>query len=786
MVGALAGLSFLAWTRLDPPLQTTAQKITPPSLPSRQDQWRILGPGGGGAEYIPRVSPYDQNLVLVACDMGGGYVSEDGGSSWREFNIRGRIREYAFDSQDPNTIYAVNTLLWRSGDRGRTWNLVYPEPQNIHGFEPLGDDEAAMSPVLRPWRTVPVSAFAVDPGNSNDLYLSSGGTLMKSRDRGRSWNKVATLPGAPSKIVVDPRSPANRRRLYLVSGGWTAVWDSEKLLNFSKPSEPSWIYDSAIGFPASGPAVMYVIVDFRMRNGALSGGLLVSKDDGASWQPAYGGLLDLRMNGSKEFPSLAALALCSSHPDVLYVSLTRMQLPGDRWVFGVAKSTDGAAHWQMVWQENDKPAANVFDAWTSEAFGPGWAENPINLSVQPSNPNVVYGTDYARTMRSTDGGKTWAAVYSHRIGTGWSTTGLDVTTAYSIFFDPFDSKKQFIAYTDIGLFRSEDGGTSWIYSSKGVPRTWRNTTYWVAFDPQVKGRMWAAVSGTHDLPRMKMFKKGTAAFKGGVVKSEDGGKTWTSSNAGMSEAAITHLIIDPNSPANHRTLYAAAMGHGVYRSTDDGASWTLQSNGLIGPEPRAWRMALDAAHKILYLVTTRLNKDGTYGGDGDGMLYRSTNEAGNWERVKLPDGVNGLNGIALDPADPQRIYLAAWGRFNTRLGKDPKQGGVWLSPDGGRTWHNVNATDQYMYDVTIDPKNPQIVYAASFQSSIWRSADRGETWKRIRGFNFWAAHRIIPDPLDPQAIYVATCGSSIWHGPALGDPQAHEDIVSPPSARYTQ
>ena len=65
--------------------------------------------------------------------------------------------------------------------------------------------------------------------------------------------------------------------------------------------------------------------------------------------------------------------------------------------------------------------------------------------------------------------------------------GLDVTNSYGYHFDPFDSKRQFITYTDIGLFRSEDGGTSWMSSTAGVPRRWVNTTYWMVFDPEGEG-----------------------------------------------------------------------------------------------------------------------------------------------------------------------------------------------------------------------------------------------------------------------------------------------------------
>jgi hypothetical protein len=46
----------------------------------------------------------------------------------------------------------------------------------------------------------------------------------------------------------------------------------------------------------------------------------------------------------------------------------------------------------------------------------------------------------------------------------------------------------------------------------------------------------------------------------------------------------------------------------------------------------------------------------------DGALYRSRDGAESWEKVSLPEGVNGPNGLSIDPADPARWYLAAWGR----------------------------------------------------------------------------------------------------------------------------
>jgi hypothetical protein len=86
--------------------------------------------------------------------------------------------------------------------------------------------------------------------------------------------------------------------------------------------------------------------------------------------------------------------------------------------------------------------------------------------------------------------------------------------------------------------------------------------------------------------------------------------------------------------------------------------------------------------------------------------------------------------------------------------------------------------DQHVYDVTIDSRNPKIIYAVGFESSAWRSSDRGLTWKRISGFNFKWGHRVMPDPADASKIYITTFGGGVWHGPAAGDSNAVDEIGS--------
>jgi photosystem II stability/assembly factor-like uncharacterized protein len=216
----------------------------------------------------------------------------------------------------------------------------------------------------------------------------------------------------------------------------------------------------------------------------------------------------------------------------------------------------------------------------------------------------------------------------------------------------------------------------------------------------------------------------------------------------------------------------------VYKSVDGGRTWQLKNRGISGDLPFAWRLAL-AANGDLYLVVARRSDDGSIGNQNDGAVYRSSDGAEHWARLTLPNGVNGPNGLAIDPRDAARLYLAAWGRSTPPRAQG---GGVFLSANSGKTWRNVLSRDQHVYDVTIDPKDSKVLYAAGFESSAWRSGDGGDTWRRVPGFNFKWAHRVIPDPVDRDKIYLTTFGGGVWHGPAKGDPNAVDEIASKPVA----
>jgi photosystem II stability/assembly factor-like uncharacterized protein len=175
-------------------------------------------------------------------------------------------------------------------------------------------------------------------------------------------------------------------------------------------------------------------------------------------------------------------------------------------------------------------------------------------------------------------------------------------------------------------------------------------------------------------------------------------------------------------------------------------------------------------------LVARRSTDGSVGTPLDGAIYRSSDGAEHWEKLAMPAGSNAPNGLAIDPSDAGRLYLAAWGR---RGAAGDTGGGIFLSTDAGKTWKSVLDKDQHVFDVTLDARTPGVLYATGFESSVWKSVNRGEGWIRLKGYNFKWGQRVFPDPVDAKMIYVCTFAGCIWHGPADGDPEAVEDIVTP-------
>ena len=757
----------------------------------RNDIWGFTGYGGGGAMFYPAVSPHNEDYAYLACDMTGSFVTYNGGESWRMFSLRGPVKYFVFDPVDSNIVYAKSIALFISTDKGNTWNIVYPGPNEINGIVSKGDHAREIL-ITNDSTNREVLALAIDPLNSQKLYaailINNDLALYLSDDQGGRWSKSKELKNGAKNIYIDPSSPKEDRTIFITGTNSITVREKGIWKTNPGPVNVKHLNEFAGGFDKSdNKFTIYAISGKSYFNPAGDpSGIYYTNNGGLTWENRQDELLKFRTKNT-DFPEYRSVATSASHPEVVYISYAGLKVHKDTTCIGVAKSEDFGKTWKLVWKDRIFQGGSIYSenykgGWIDERFAPTWGENPFSIAVSPENPNICYTTDFGRTIKTTNGGLSWEQLYTNKKeGAGWTSRGLEVTTGYNVIFDPFNLNHLFLAITDIGLMESKDGGESWMSATmnNGIPRNWINSTYWMTFDPRVKGRAWAAMSNVHDLPRPKMWRRQpVSGFEGGILITEDNGKSWKPISNDIGEAAITHILIDTLSGKETRTLYACAFGKGVYKSVDGGKSWKQKNNGIDGKEPFAWRIVKEDKNGILFLIVSRRSDDGSIGNELDGAIYRSDDGAESWVKMPLPAGSNGPMSLVVDPENTNRLILSAWGRtVNGKFSPDTG-GGIFLSKDNGETWKQVLKKDQHIHDITFDARNNRY-YACGFNGSAYRSEDRGETWIRLKGYNFKWGKRVIPDPRDPEKVFIITFGGGTWYGSANGDEYAAEDIITP-------
>ncbi|HYJ07338.1 MAG TPA: hypothetical protein VEX43_19570 [Chthoniobacterales bacterium] len=200
---------------------------------------------------------------------------------------------------------------------------------------------------------------------------------------------------------------------------------------------------------------------------------------------------------------------------------------------------------------------------------------------------------------------------------------------------------------------------------------------------------------------------------------------------------VVDVAVDPVAPD---TIYVAAATGGVWKSTDAGAQFTS-----IWPaqNPQSMGALVITSNGILFAGIGEANPGGgsiTYGGSG---VYRSVDGGATWQHVGLTNS-GAIGRIAVDPTDPQHIFVAAAGDLFNPGGER----GVYESTDGGSTWTRVLNGDNDTtgaVDLAIDPLNPNRIFAAIWDhlrepdlrryggvgSGLYRSTDGGSTWERL-------------------------------------------------------
>jgi hypothetical protein len=761
-----------------------------------EKSWEMIGPGGAGSMYFPTVSPHDPNHCFTRCDMTGSYVTRDGGESWHMFHLRWASNDFEFDPVDPEVVYASSTGLYRSGNGGYNWELIFPTPDNVVAERMIGDHSEHFFETRDGLQDFRVDLVRVDPADNNRIIFSTqpkrlGAPEVRvfySADKGKSFKQLASMESNPARAIYPGSWNGEPDKVYMVTGSkMVAISLTDgKIEELALPVEN--VRSSHGGYSATDKqSTIYLVTSDVQKDGAgYSGGVYRSHDFGQSWTQTNKGLLGSRPDTTATMAGFMTVSACEGQPEVVYLSCNSWMAEQEdgslQWRFGTLKSVNGGDDWQWSYLANNDSILtnNYVGYWKDWYYGPGWSEAPKNIGVSPTNPDEVYFSD-VRLVRSRDGGANWKQISSDvHPDSSSSIRGISGTTCYGVHFNPFDKEHISVSYADVGLFNSFNGGKSWVHGIEGIPNTMRNTIYAMEFDPEIEGRVYSVWAGCHDLPRPRMFRRGrieTGHYRGAFAISQDGARSWRVVKDAIPETAVcTHVTLDTTSPKDARTLYVCAMKVGVFKSTDSGESWAKMNNGL--PElPNTWRTTL-MPNGDLYLILVR---DHLKAARIDGGLYKSTDGAESWQKVDLPEGYNAPNELTVDPADPNILYLACWPWLED---EHEHCGGVLQSVDGGVSWKQIFREQAHVYMAAVDPEDSNTLILNTFDNAAFRSDDRGESWRQLGGYDFKWGHRVIFDIHDPEMIYLTAFGGNAYHGPAEGTPGVKPTILNLPPLKY--
>ncbi|MFO7980639.1 MAG: hypothetical protein R6V00_07395 [Candidatus Aminicenantes bacterium] len=261
-----------------------------------------------------------------------------------------------------------------------------------------------------------------------------------------------------------------------------------------------------------------------------------------------------------------------------------------------------------------------------------------------------------------------------------------------------------------------------------------------------------------------MVYVGTAS--GGVWKTTNGGTTWEPIFDGQPAASIGDIALEPGNPdvvyvgtGESNVRNSVSFGNGVYKSTDGGNSWRY--------------LGLKDTEHISRIVINPHNPDVVYvGAVGRAFgpnpargVFVSRDGGRNWEKTLYKDQWHGISDMDINPKNPNIVFAGLW-RFLRKpwtFESGDREGGVFRSVDGGRTWNKVtNGLPELVgrIGIKVAPSNPDVVYAMteSPEGTLYRSEDGGKSFYRVsgdvqivsRGF-YYTDLRV--DPTDENRVY---------------------------------
>ncbi|MGV6853122.1 MAG: VPS10 domain-containing protein [bacterium] len=228
---------------------------------------------------------------------------------------------------------------------------------------------------------------------------------------------------------------------------------------------------------------------------------------------------------------------------------------------------------------------------------------------------------------------------------------------------------------------------------------------------------------------------------GGVWKTTNAGVTWTPIFDKQNSFSIGDVTLDPS---NSNTVWVGtgenvggrhvAYGDGIYVSHDGGENW--ENKGLKNSEHISTIVVHPTNSKIVWVAA----QGPLWSKGGDRGLYKTSDGGEHWKKVLGDDEWIGVTDVVIDPRNPDVLYAATWQRYRTvanYMGGGPGSA-IYRSDDGGENWIKLKKGlpegNVGKIGLAISPQKPDVVYAAieldQRKGGIYRSENRGASWTK--------------------------------------------------------
>lgn len=337
------------------------------------------------------------------------------------------------------------------------------------------------------------------------------------------------------------------------------------------------------------------------------------------------------------------------------------------------------------------------DVWTSVGPDGGRIET-IAVSPAFANDRTVFVGTATGVYKTTDGGTSWSAV----------NNGIDDRRVLSLAISPSYA-------TDKAVFAGV-AGSGGVYKSTDGGLNWRKVYYRAAPYSNVDSIGSLVVSPNYATDQTVFA--GKSFYNGSMLlKSTDGGESWSAAGNGISGSSVRSLAISA-AFATDRTIFAATPG-GVFKSTDGSANWIAVNSGLYHNNVLSVAISSGfATDHTMYAITTI---DPYYGGG----IFKSTDGGANWSWVEgnysiSNKTVSGCTCLTLSPdyAVDQTVFAGT------------KDAGLFISRDGGYGFSQVDGMlDKNILTLSASPgySTDKTAFAGTY-ANLLKSTDQGAAW----------------------------------------------------------